>query len=91
MLLLHNQHGCIADSGVVVIVGGQKLAECPPQRVCSRINTSSIPSPQMAIFRQQITCRSNFYTFCRCHMDRDRCGMVCLTLPLAVEQLKVVP
>ena len=46
-----NQHGCIADFGMMVIVGGQKITKCSPEGVCSRINTSSIPSPQMAVFR----------------------------------------
>lgn len=86
-----DQHGCIADSGVVVIVGGQKFSKCPPEGVCSRINTFSLTSPQMAVFWQDFTFRSSFCTSCRCRRGRDRYGMVCLTLPFAVEQILVVP
>jgi len=45
-----DQHSCIADFCVVIIVGGQKIAKCLPEGISARINTSSIPSPQMAVF-----------------------------------------
>ena len=39
-VLSHNQHCGVADSGVVVIICGQKITKCPPQRVSACINTS---------------------------------------------------
>ena len=74
-IVLRNQHGLIADFGMVVIVCGQKLPKCPPKRVCPRIKPSSLPSPQMAVFRQQITCHSSFCIFCHCHRGTGRYGM----------------
>lgn len=37
----YNQHGYVADFGMMVIVGGQKVAYCPPQAVSLRINRCS--------------------------------------------------
>ena len=52
-----------------------KLPAIAQKNLCPRIKPSSLPSPQMAVFRQQITCHSSFCIFCHCHRGTGRYGM----------------